>query len=104
MLAAIPPTAAIGLAFTTEEPVATAAVIEVELVIIPQPRSTSALPVAVIPVAEVLSRLTTQYFPPGTIVAVAVPVMFGAAVMNIPEKLNARCIETVTLTALASAV
>src|SRR3954469_12530795 len=67
----MPPTAATGLAFTSDDPVATAAVSDVELVIIPQPRSTSALPVAVIPVADVLSRLITQYLPDGTIVAVA---------------------------------
>ena len=60
LLAAIPPTAAIGLAFTSDDPVATAAVIDVEFVIIPQPMSTSALPVAVMPVVAVFSRLTTQ--------------------------------------------
>ena len=38
----------------------TAAVIDVELVIMPQPRFTVALPVAVMPVAEVSSRLMTQ--------------------------------------------
>src|SRR5262245_58084719 len=42
VLAGMPPTAAIGLALTSDEPVATAAVSDVELVIIPQPRSTSA--------------------------------------------------------------
>jgi len=34
----MPPTAAMGLAITVEEPVATAAFNDVELVIIPQPR------------------------------------------------------------------
>ena len=46
----MPPTAAIGLAMTSEEPVATAAFNEVELVIIPQPMLTSVLPVALMPV------------------------------------------------------
>src|SRR5262245_29562519 len=57
VLAGIPPTAAIGLAFTSDDPVAMAALIDVELVIMPQPRSTSALPVAVMPVVDVFSRL-----------------------------------------------
>ena len=88
VLAGMPPTAAIGLAFTSDDPVATAAVSDVELVIIPQPRSTSALPVAVMPVTAVLSRLMTQYLPDGTMVAVAVAVIVGVALMNMPEKLN----------------
>ena len=60
VLAGMPPTAAIGLATTSDEPVAIAAVSDVELVIIPQPMSTSALPVAVMPVTDVFSRLITQ--------------------------------------------
>src|SRR5213076_1507625 len=99
----MPPTAAIGLAFTSDEPVATAASIEVELVIIPQPRSTSALPVAVMPVVEVFSRLTTQYLPDGTMVAVALAVIVGAAVMNMPEKLSCFWIDKSTFTAMVSA-
>ena len=55
-----PPTAATGHALTSELPNATAASIEIELVIMPQPRSTLALPPAVMPVVFVLSRLTTQ--------------------------------------------
>jgi hypothetical protein len=86
----IPPTAAIGVALTVDDPVATAAFIETELVIIPQPRFTVALPVAVIPVALVFSRLTTQYFPEGTIVAVALAEIVGGEVINMPEKLRAR--------------
>ena len=97
VLAGIPPTAAIGLAFTSDDPVATAAVSEVELVIIPQPRSTSALPVAVMPVTEVLSRLMTQYLPDGTMVAVAFAVIVGVALMNMPEKLSCFCTESATL-------
>ena len=54
-------------------PVAIAAFSEVELVIIPQPRLMSELPVAVMPVALVFSRLTTQYTPVGTVAAVARP-------------------------------
>ena len=104
VLAGIPPTAAIGLAFTSDDPVATAAVKEVELVIIPQPRSTSALPVAVMPVTAVLSRLMTQYLPDGTMVAVAAAVMVGVALMNMPEKLNCFCTESATRTASLSAV
>src|SRR5687768_1317822 len=38
LLAGIPPTAATGLATTVADPVATAAFIDLELVIIPQPR------------------------------------------------------------------
>jgi hypothetical protein len=104
VLDGIPPTAAIGLAVTVDEPVATAALSEVEFVIIPQPRLTFVLPLASIPVTLALSKLMTQYLPAGTIVAVAVAVMFGAALMNIPEKLSGRCIETVTRTALLSVV
>jgi hypothetical protein len=77
---------------------------EVELVIMPQPRFTVALPPALIPVVAVLMRLIAQYFPAGTIVAVAVAVIVGAALRNKLEKLNERCIETLTLTALLSAV
>ena len=104
VLAGMPPTAATGLALTSDEPVATAAVSDVELVIIPQPRSTSALPVAVMPVAEVLSRLMTQYLPDGTMVAVPTAVIVGVALMNMPEKLSFFCTESATRTALASAV
>ena len=60
MLAGIPPTAAIGLAATLDEPVATAALSDVELVIIPQPRLTLVLPVASMPVTAWFSRLMTQ--------------------------------------------
>ena len=56
----MPPTAAIGLASTYELPNATAASIEVELVIMPQPRSTSVVPPTLMPVVAVLTRLTTQ--------------------------------------------
>src|SRR5215212_4780336 len=100
----MPPTAAIGLAFTSDDPVATAAVRDVELVIIPQPRSTSALPVAVMPVTAVLSRLITQYLPDGTMVAVPTAVIVGVALMNMPEKLSFFCTESATRTASLSAV
>src|SRR6185369_5093340 len=99
VLAGMPPTAAIGLALTSDEPVATAAVSEVELVIIPQPRSTSALPVALMPVTEVFSRLITQYSPDGTIVAVAFAVMVGVKLKHMPEKLSFFCTESSTFTA-----
>src|SRR6476620_935808 len=104
VLAGIPPTAAIGLALTSDEPVATAAVSEVELVIIPQPMSTSALPVAVMPVTAVFSRLMTQYLPDATMVAVPTAVMVGVALMNMPEKLSFFCTASATRTALLSAV
>jgi hypothetical protein len=100
----MPPTAAIGVALTLALPVATAADIEVELVIMPHPRSTTVLPVASIPVSGRLIRLFTQYSPLGTIVAVAVAVIVGAAFMNIPEKLSFFWIASATRTALASAV
>src|SRR5690348_2098039 len=90
VLAGIPPTAAIGLAPTLELPVATAAVIEGELVIIPQPRLTLVLPVASIPVTAWSSRLMTQYSPDGTMVAVALALIVGGADMNMPEKDSCR--------------
>ena len=49
---------AFGSSYVDASPIA--AFSDVELVIIPQPRSMSELPVAVIPVALVFSRLTTQ--------------------------------------------
>src|SRR4051794_734924 len=104
VLAGMPPTAATGLALTSDDPVATAAVSDVELVIIPQPRSTSALPVAVMPVVAVFSRLMTQYLPDGTMVAVPTALMVGIALMNMPEKLSFFCTERATRTALLSAV
>jgi hypothetical protein len=60
VLAGMLPTAAIGVACTCEEPVAMAAFTDVEFVIIPQPRFRVELPVAVMPVAPVGMRLTTQ--------------------------------------------
>src|ERR1044071_8092847 len=56
-VASMPPTAAMGLAVTVEEPKAIAASIETELVIIPQPRLTFVLPPALIPVVAALMRL-----------------------------------------------
>src|SRR5574338_779892 len=100
----MPPTAAIGVALTLALPVATAADIDVELVIMPQPRSTTVLPVASIPVSGRLMRLFTQYSPLGTIVAVAVARIVGAAFMNMPEKLSFFWIAKATRTAFASVV
>src|SRR5215203_2299980 len=100
----MPPTAAIGLAVTPDEPVATAAVKDVELVIIPQPRFRAVLPVAVMPVTAFSSRLITQYLPLGTIVAVEVAVIVGTLGRNRPEKANRFWIERLTRTARGSAV
>ena len=100
----MPPTAAIGDAATFELPVATAAVIDGELVIIPQPRLTSVLPVASMPVTGALSRLTTQYLPDGTMVAVALALIVGAVDRNMPENPSDCCTERSTFTAKASVV
>src|SRR4051794_2429601 len=99
----MPPTAATGLAVTLDEPKATAASIDTELVIIPQPRLTVALPPALIPVVELAIRLIAQYFPEGTIVAVALALITGAELMNMPEKLSCFCTDRSTLTASGSA-
>ena len=58
--ASMPPTAAMGLASTSDVPNTAAASIDVELVIIPQPRVDLGGTANVIPVVDVFSRLMTQ--------------------------------------------
>ena len=95
-----PPTAATGLALTTELPKATAASIDVELVIMPHFRSTVALPPAAIPVVLVLIWACAQYSPAATAAAVAVTEMIGGLARNIELKLNFFWIDMATETLL----
>src|SRR5262252_6576556 len=93
------PTAATGVACTSDEPVAIAALSDVELVIIPQPRFSVELPVAVMPVVAVGSRLTTQYAPVCTVAAVAEAWIAGDEDMNSPEKCSGCVTDSTTRTA-----
>ena len=80
--ASMPPTAAMGLASTSDVPNTAAASIDVELVIIPQPKSTWAVP-PIDPGRRRVLQADDAIIAARNDVAVAVAVIVGAAVMNI---------------------
>ena len=72
-----PPTAATGVATMTLLPPAVTALLALELVMMPQPMLTDALPCMITPTAVVDSSDTTQYSPLVTAAAVASTVITG---------------------------